>query len=225
MVNYEDDNYHRWRHPELLDDHELRHAWSHFSDLAYFRHVMPGDSVLEYGGGLGNNLLTVCKRAHTWMVEPSTIGRELARQESITVASTLSETAGQKFDTVLCRHVLEHLDDPLNTLRTLLEALKANGKLILVVPYESMNDFPVSNDLDHHLYCWNPRTIGNLVSKAGYKIDRIYFEHFGAKRKLLPLYRLMGGKYYAKAVRIAGKLFWFKEIVVEASRASTNCER
>ena len=43
MVNYEDDTYHQKRHPELLDDDELRFAWSFFSDLAYFQHVKPGD--------------------------------------------------------------------------------------------------------------------------------------------------------------------------------------
>lgn len=93
MVNYEDETYHRKRHPELLQDDELRLAWSCFPDLAYFQHVMPGDSILEFGGGLGNNLLSVCKRAKTWMVEPSHIGRELVRNKGITVASSLSETS------------------------------------------------------------------------------------------------------------------------------------
>lgn len=216
MVNYENDSYHQKRHPELLDDNELRLAWSFFSDLAYFQHVKPGDTVLEYGGGLGNNLLSVCKRAKTWMVEPSQIGRDLARKEGITVASSLSETTNQQFDTVLCRHVLEHVDHPLTTLRELLRALKEGGRLILVLPCENMKEFPSKDDIDHHLYCWSPRTIGNLLEKAGYKVEKIYFEHFGAKRKLLPLYRWMGGKSYAHAVRLVGRIFSFKELVVEA---------
>lgn len=220
MVNYEDDNYHRNRHPELLEDQELRQAWSYFSNLAYFPHVKPGDDVLEYGGGLGNNLLSVCKRARTWMVEPSNIGRELVHNEGITAVSSLSEISNQHFDTILCRHVLEHVDHPLSTLRELLHALKPGGKLILVLPCENMNEFPGEDDIDHHLYCWNPRTIGNLMTKAGYKVDRIRFEHFGAKRKLLPLYRLAGGDVYARAVRLVGRLFSFKELVIEAKQAS-----
>ena len=220
MVNYEDDSYHRKRHPELLEDDELRLAWSFFSDLAYFQHVKPGDNVLEYGGGLGNNLLSVCKRAETWMVEPSHIGRELVRNEGITVASSLSEISTQQFDTVLCRHVLEHVDHPLATLRELLQALKPTGKLILVLPCENMKDLPSETDIDHHLYCWSPRTVGNLMEKAGYKVDRIHFEYFGAKRKLLPLYRLIDGQAYAHAVRLVGRIFSFKELVVEARIAS-----
>jgi ubiquinone/menaquinone biosynthesis C-methylase UbiE len=220
MVNYEDDTYHQERHPELLDDDELRLAWSCFSDLAYFQHVKPGDSVLEYGGGLGNNLLSVSKRAKTWMVEPSSIGRNLARKAGITVASSLSEISDQRFDTVLCRHVLEHVDHPLTTLKELLQALKDDGRLILVLPCEKMKEFPSADDLDHHLYCWSPKTIANLLEKAGYRVDKIYFEHFGAKRKLLPLYGMMGGQTYAHAVRLVGKLFSFKELVVQASNMS-----
>jgi hypothetical protein len=109
MINYEEDSYHRKRHPELLEDVELRLAWSFFSDLVYFEHVLPGDSVLEYGGGLGNNLLSVCRRAKTWMVEPSQIGRDLASKEGIVVASSLNEISDLQFDTVLCRHVLDIL--------------------------------------------------------------------------------------------------------------------
>jgi SAM-dependent methyltransferase len=219
MVNYEDDGYHKKRHPELLDDDELRLAWSFFSDLAYFQHVKHGDSVLEYGGGLGNNLLSVCKRAKTWMVEPSPIGRDLARKAGITVAATLGETIGEQFDTVLCRHVLEHVDHPLSTLRELLQALKIGGRLILVLPCENMKEFPSKTDLDHHLYCWSPKTIGNLLERAGFKVEKIYFEHFGAKRKLLPLYRMMGGKSYAHAVRLVGRIFSFREMVIEAKSA------
>lgn len=220
MINYEEDSYHRKRHPELLEDVELRFAWSFFSDLVYFEHVLQGDSVLEYGGGLGNNLLSVCRRAKTWMVEPSQIGRDLASKEGIIVASSLNEISDRQFDTVLCRHVLEHLDHPLVTLRELLRTLNAGGRLILVLPCENMKDFPSATDLDHHLYCWSPRTIGNLLKKAGFKVVRIHFEYFGAKRKLLPLYRIMGGRAYAHAVRFVGRVFRCKELVVEAINAS-----
>jgi SAM-dependent methyltransferase len=220
MNNYEEDSYHSKRHPELIKDDELRLAWSFFSDLAYFQHVKPGHSVLEFGGGLGNNLLSVCRRAKTWMVEPSQIGRDLARKAGITVASSLNEISDQQFDTVLCRHVLEHLDHPLVTLRELLRALNSGGRLILVLPCENMKDFPSQSDLDHHLYCWNPRTIGNLLVKAGFKVVRIHFEYFGARRRLLPLYRLMGGRAYAQSVRLVGRIFRFKELVIEARDAS-----
>ena len=219
MVNYEESSYHLKRHPELLEDEELRQAWACFADLAYFGDVPPGVQVLEYGGGLGNNLLAVAKRAQTWMVEPSEIGRDFARKAGITVAPSLREIAHMQFDIILCRHVLEHVDDPLVTLKQIHHALKPDGRLILVVPCENMMALPNEEDLDHHMYCWSPRTLGNLVERAGYRVARTYFEYFGAKQRLLPLYRFMGGNAYARAVRLVGRIFRFKELVIDVRHA------
>jgi SAM-dependent methyltransferase len=154
------------------------------------------------------------------MVEPSEIGRNLARKAGITVAPHLDEIADRQFDIVLCRHVLEHIDDPLGTLKQINKALKPGGRLILIVPCENMVSLPSGEDLDHHLYCWSPRTLANLVTRADYRVTRTYFEHFGAKRRLLPLYRLMGGNAYAKAVRLVGRIFRFKELVIDAKKPS-----
>jgi SAM-dependent methyltransferase len=225
MVNYEDNRYHIRRHPELLEDEDLRQAWSCFADVAYFGDVPPGAQVLEYGGGLGNNLLTVAKRAQTWMVEPAEIGRDLARKAGINVASHLGEIAGRQFDIILCRHVLEHVDDPLVTLKQIHQALKPDGRLILVVPCESIKALPSEEDLDHHMYCWSPRTLGNLLERADYRVTRTYFEYFGAKRRLLPLYQVLGGNAYARAVRLVGRIFRFKELVIDAGKAVHSIKR
>lgn len=216
LVDYCSNDYHERRHPELLENPELLQAWAYFADLAYFQHVEPGQSVLEFGGGLGNNLLTVRKRAMTWMVEPSAIGRETAQQSGIRVAASLAELNGQRFDTVLCRHVLEHTDHPLSTLHALRERILAGGRLVVVVPCENVNLAATEDDLDHHLYCWNPRTLTNLLKRAGYQILRVRHETFGAKRKMMLIYHWMGGKAYAHAVRIVGRMFHFRELVVEA---------
>jgi len=218
MVNYQKNEYHQQRHPELLESEELRTAWSHFADLAYFQHVTDGQTVLDFGGGLGNNLLSVSQRAQAWMVEPSPLGRQLARHGGIKTAAQLDELKHLRFDTVLCRHVLEHVDHPLIILRDLKEALTPYGVLVLVLPCESMYTLPDLTDIDHHLYCWHPRALANLLEKAGFKILRIRYEYFGAKRKMLPLYRRGGGKAYAHMVRWVGRVFRYKELVVEARR-------
>jgi ubiquinone/menaquinone biosynthesis C-methylase UbiE len=219
MIDYQLDEYHQQRHPELLESRDLREAWSHFAELAYFRHVTQGQSVLEFGGGLGNNLLAVCRRADTWMVEPSKIGRETTLQAGIHVAATLEELGDRRFESVLCRHVLEHVDNPLATLVELRQRITNGGRLVLVVPCEDSHEAPVEQELDHHLYCWNPRTLTNLLQRAGYRAQRVGHESFGAKRKLMPLYRLMRGTTYAQAVRMVGRLFRFRELVVEARPA------
>ncbi|HEU4684708.1 MAG TPA: class I SAM-dependent methyltransferase [Nitrospira sp.] len=221
MIDYEAPSYHVQRHPEFLADEELRHAWSCFADRRYFEGVPEGARVLEYGGGLGNNLLAVARRADTWMIEPSELGRHLAAGSGIAVARGIEELCQRDFDAVLCRHVLEHLEDPFLTLRRILDLLKPGGELIVAVPCENMRLFPSEEDLDHHLYCWSPRTLGNLIQRAGYRVGRIYFEYYAGKRRLLPLYRFLGGNVYAGAVRAAGRLFNCKELVIRARKAVT----
>jgi SAM-dependent methyltransferase len=219
MIDYAGDAYHRARHPEFLADEELRKAWACFADLAYFRNVEPGQVVLEFGGGLGTNLLEVGKRAQVYMVEPSPLGREIAGPAGVAAVTTVEELGDRTFDCILCRHVLEHLEHPAGVLRDLRSRLKSRGRLIVVVPCERPDAAPESNDLNHHLYCWNPQTLANLLDACGFRIARWRYEYYGAKRKLMPVYRRLGGDVYAKCVRATGWIFRFKELVVEGSLA------
>jgi len=217
MTDYTASSYHEKRHPELLQSEELLIAWSHFADDAYFSHVQRGQSVLEYGGGLGNNLVAVSRRAKVSMVEPSSLGRATAGKHGIAAVERLDALTGCPcFDTVLCRHVLEHIDHPLLCLQELSRHLVTGGRLVIVVPVESNDLKPCANDLNHHLYCWNPQTLCNLLQKSGFELLEWHHEFYGARRKLLPVYRKLGGRAYAKCVRFVGKIFRFRELVVVA---------
>jgi len=218
--DYSGSEYHELRHPEFLADEELREAWSTFSDIAYFGKVAPGDIVLEFGAGLGTNLLEVSKRAETWMVEPAAVGRALASQQGIRAASSLDELPPDlKVDYLLCRHVLEHVCDPRGTLASLHKLLKSDGVLTLVLPCESPDTRPDVSDIDHHLFCWNPRTISNLLQISGFKVVNIRYEHFNGRRKLLPLYRFAGAQAYALTIRFFGRILGCRELVIESTTA------
>ncbi len=219
MTDYTRDEYHCKRHPEFLEDGELRRAWSCFANLAYFRGVAPGQSILEFGGGLGANLLEVAKRAKAQMVEPSALGREIASRDGIVAVADVEGLGEQDHDCILCRHVLEHIEHPASVLRDLRSRLKREGRLIVVVPCEKPDATPEPNDLDHHLYCWNPQTMANLLGVCGFRVERWRYEYYGAKRKLMPVYRRFGGEAYAKCVRAVGVVFGFRELVFETSVA------
>ena len=216
LVDYTQDEYHRRRHPELLGSATLREAWSHFADMAYFRETRAGESVLEYGGGFGQNLIAVARRARVCLVEPSPVGRAAAEAHGLEVFQDLGGVGERLFDVVLCRHVLEHLDHPLRDLEQLRARLEPSGRIIVVVPVEDPRQGPQGCDVNHHLYCWNPQTLCNLLSRAGFRDARWRFEHYGARRRLLPVYTRFGGPAYARAVRSVGRLFRFRELVAEA---------
>jgi SAM-dependent methyltransferase len=214
LVDYHDDAYHENRHPEMFDNVDLATAWSCFADQAYFNDIVAGQTVIEIGGGMGHNLIEVKRRAEVLMVEPSSLGRQQAEKYGISSVGDLSEIeVSRRFDVILLRHVLEHVDHPLELLVKLRDRLTDGGKLIIAVPVESPIMKVSADDLNFHLYGWNPQTLYNLVRRSGFENVSTRFEYYAGRRRLLTVYRRLGGKAYAKAVRLLGRLTGAKELV------------
>ena len=74
------------------------------------------------------------------------------------------------WDILFCSHALEHFESPLQHLEIMKNLLRDNGLLVLVVPKEGHVKDGVHNDFDihQHLYCWNLRSLANLVTRAGF---------------------------------------------------------
>lgn len=217
MIDYKSDQYHKDRHPEFINSQNLMRAWSEFAFVEYFKNRIVSD-VLEFGGGLGNNLIYLANKTNVWMIEPSAIGRNFAKKYEINTASSIQELKllnSGKYDIILCRHVLEHVDNPVQTLMDLKSLLKSGGELILVLPVET-NNKPVSKELDFHLFCWTPRTAVNLLKRASFDHVKWKYNYFTGKRLFFPLYKSFGIRCYYPLMKITGFLFNSKEIVLIA---------
>ena len=133
------------------------------------RWIVPEDRVFEYGVGSGRNLLplAVAERAG---YDVSEHARTAAREAGLYIYDAIDRIPCQHWSLVICHHVLEHVPSPLDTLQRLRELLSPQGKLILTVPLEGQarRVKPKNQDPDHHLYCWNPTTLRNLVECAGF---------------------------------------------------------
>jgi 2-polyprenyl-3-methyl-5-hydroxy-6-metoxy-1,4-benzoquinol methylase len=98
----------------------------------------PSARVLDVGCGKGDFMVEM--RAAGWLVDgvdadPRAVAR--ARERSLDVrAGTLEAAAYQprSFDAVTLSHVLEHVHDPVATLRTCRELVRADGVLWLATP-------------------------------------------------------------------------------------------
>jgi SAM-dependent methyltransferase len=51
-----------------------------------------------------------------------------------TLPTVPAELQGERFDTIICLNVLEHIEDDLGSLRTMRELLRPEGNLVLLVP-------------------------------------------------------------------------------------------
>jgi 2-polyprenyl-3-methyl-5-hydroxy-6-metoxy-1,4-benzoquinol methylase len=120
-------------------------------------------------------------------VEPGEAHRTYAREQGLTVYTTLNELeeAGEeRFDLVSMAHVLEHLMDPIAYLKHLRESLLAgDGKLILEVPNLYAHDsFEVA-----HLYAFSAHTLHEVLRLSGFEM--LKFEKHGRPNSaLFPLF-------------------------------------
>jgi SAM-dependent methyltransferase len=90
------------------------------------------------------------------------------------------------FDVIILFHVLEHLADPLDTLRDCAALLKADGRLILSVPnfhsWQARLFGPrwFHLDVPRHQYHFEPRSLAETLRRAGFEavdVSFVSFEH------------------------------------------------
>lgn len=206
-----EDKYHLRQHEYLITNQKYYLLRARLALERYFDKDDIGKKALEFGVGLGQNIYFLRSRAG---FDISEFARSFARKKGIDCYSTIEEIPNEHFDVVLCCHVLEHLDDPLQSLKVISQKLKARGKLILVISKERHKKASFELDANQHLYAWNFRTINNLLNRAGFEVvenaaypGRGYF-------KLMPLasitYRL-----WRLATSIVGRavLSWELKIV------------
>ena len=149
---------------------------SHSTDLP----KMDPGNLLEVGCASGSFLHTM--RLSGWQVEGiefSDAAAENARRHGFTVHTGSLETApepGDKYDLVVAWMVVEHLHDPMLSLKKLSAWTKENGYLAFSIPNSNsffFGKYSYNLQLPTHLYHFTPDTITALLNKAGWKVERI----------------------------------------------------
>ncbi len=85
------------------------------------------------------------------------------------------------FSSILCSHVLEHVDAPINLLRECNRILRPEGTLVLGLPIEwSLVNWLRGHEYFHHhpghLYSFSLQNIDVLLRKTGIEVIQFYFE-------------------------------------------------
>jgi SAM-dependent methyltransferase len=84
--------------------------------------------------------------------------------------------ADQSFDVVLLNHVIEHMDDPLGTLREINRVLKLDGHFVVETPRYDTLMFKLlgrrerSLNCEGHIYFFTTHTLQNLYQAAGFRL-------------------------------------------------------
>lgn len=133
-------------------------------------------SFLDIGSGSGEVLYFATKVGfNTLGIEPNKGYAEFSKNDlSLSVINTTLEKANLKrnsYDVINLNQVLEHLPEPLNTLKYLKKLLKKNGILVLTVPDIQANLHAPNTRFHYaHIYNYNHLNLKKIFDKVGFQI-------------------------------------------------------
>jgi SAM-dependent methyltransferase len=187
-----------------------------WANLAKFLpYLKETDEVLDFGCGGGFLLRNIaCRKRVGVEVNPSALSAAVGN--GIEGYRSVDDVPDRYVDVVISNHALEHTLRPLDELRTLRQKLRPGGRIVFVVPCESIRMKYKPNDVSHHLYTWSPLSLGNLFAEAGFTVieSRPYIHKWPPGYRQLA--RVVGRKTFDLVCRIYGHLerSWFQVRVI-----------
>lgn len=136
------------------------------------KYISHSDNVVDFGCG-GGYLLKQINAKEKLGIEINDIAREKALSSGIKSVKCPSEVPNNFADVIISNHALEHVESPLSTLKELYPKLKKGGNIVFVVPHQKPHEKFIDQDINNHLYTWNPLTLGNLFKEAGFNINQV----------------------------------------------------
>lgn len=189
-----------------------------------------GGNVLDIGAGTGHFVKKMLSNGwHAEGIEVSAEARKYASDvngvslhESITELMPVTE----KFDAVTMWHVLEHIHEPGEMLRTIGEKIKAGGILIIAVPNRMSADAKyyreewAAYDVPRHLWHFDSRSLCSLVERHGFErtakrrmpFDSFYISFLSEKNR--------NSRFPLFCGIVRGKLFWLQSLFIKERSSS-----
>jgi SAM-dependent methyltransferase len=178
-------------------------GWANLSK--FWDHIKETDEVLDFGCGGGFLLKNIkCRKRFGIEVNPS--AAESALRNGAEVFGDAKNVPDNYVDVIVSNNALEHTLQPLEELKRLHNKLRPGGKIIFVVPCESISYAYAPNDVNHHLFSWSPMCLGNLFTEAGFSLieSKAYIHKWPPHYKRIA--RLGGRAGFDLACRVWGRL-------------------
>ncbi|MCK4890052.1 MAG: class I SAM-dependent methyltransferase [Candidatus Aminicenantes bacterium] len=196
--NHYDKNYFDWQAP--IGEFG---GWANRSK--FNKYISDDKKILDYGCG-GGYLLKNFKCSKKVGVEINPSAAKIARDNGVQVFESLADVPDNYVDLIISNHALEHAHHPLAELKSLYKKLEAGGKIVFVVPCETISAPYDENDINNHLYTWNPLCLGNLFKEAGFSVieSKPLMHKWRMKFKILA--RFGGRRLFELACRIYARV-------------------
>lgn len=139
-----------------------------------------GQRVLEIGAGIANMSVHLMPRAVYWAtdINPHYLERLASfrstrpymRVGHVDAADGSTYPTGQKFDTVVCLNVVEHIPDDVGTLKNIWQVLEDGGRAIILVPFGPQLYGTLDEVLGHCRRYTEDQLIG-VARSAGFSVE------------------------------------------------------
>lgn len=151
-------------------------AWYNQWTLDKFKQYLNGD-ILEVGCGIGNFTKSLTEFGNLWAID---ISKEYIKETGELIDGKAKIGLGdiekdkyffnnQKFDSIICINVLEHIKDDLKALNNLYNLLKEGGVLILLVPSHQFLFGEIDKSIGHFRR-YEKNQLVDVISNIGFKI-------------------------------------------------------
>ena len=176
----------------------------------FIKEKITNKTVLDFGCGVGGFLDFAKKSAISVAgIELEKALQPSFKQRNLDVFEDLSKAQerNKKYDIITAFHVVEHLQNPKKILKELSQLLTEGGEMILEVPnsddalltlYEN-NAFQNFTYWSQHLFLFNAKTMAELISQSGLKLNWI---------KHVQRYSLSNHLYWLAKGKPAGHKKW-----------------
>ena len=160
-------------------------------EAMYLRKAESDSLLLEVGCGSGEWLGYM--RGLGWRVEgvepdPKAVATALSDGLNVRQGQLSDQSYPNAYADVICViHVVEHLHEPLATLRECRRVLQPNGRLVIATPnsaslgHHRFKSNWVSLDPPRHLMIFDPPTMRRMLDQAGFDIDWLTTTARGAR--------------------------------------------
>jgi SAM-dependent methyltransferase len=154
--------------------------------------IVPGGKLLDIGCAAGFFLHAASRYYEVTGVEISAYASDYARREfGLRVLTGDVESAdleGKQFDVVTMWNTIEHMSEPLRSVRSVTPLTKPGSLLVLStgdangpLARRALEDWNLMAP-PHHLFFFTRRTIDELLSRAGFRTRRFVYDGVVAER-------------------------------------------
>lgn len=145
---------------------------THFLKKRFSKFISKNSSVLDFGCGGGFLLNSLdCQEKIGFDINLHALNH--LKELGIKSCNDLNEISDNSIDVIISNHCIEHIPNPLDSLKKLKTKLKNNGQIILIVPHETIGNSYKPGDINYHLFTWSPMTLGNLFIEAGFEVVNV----------------------------------------------------